>query len=176
MNKQKVSKSLLIYDQSRKVLLAAVISYVIMAIAFFFAALSSGLIGTGLAVALVFCYRNVQQGKSGGLNWGGILTGMNGVAALWFFWLVREASTWTFAAIIAVIVLVSAFFVVMMLRGMKAHMNIPKNVDIAQTLTEYTGMRKQEKMENSFNAKAFRESVKNGTFEMPLVLKSETPL
>lgn len=176
MNKQRISKNLLIYDQGRKVLLAAVIVYVITAIAFFFVAPSSGIIASGLATALVFCYRNVQQGKTGGLNWGGILTGMNGVAALWFLWLVRGAARWSLVVIIGGIVLVAAFFVAMMLRGMKAHMNIPEKVDIAQTLTEYKGIKKQQKMENSFNGKAFRESVKDGTFEMPLVLKSETPL
>ena len=169
-----VSKHLLTIRRATDVLMADIILYGVVAVLFMLVSTSSAIIGAGFTAALVFCRRNVKAGKSGGFNWAGIINGMLGFASLWYLWLVRDGATGTLAAIVAVVVGISAFFVVVFLKAMKAHMGISEKIDIAKTLEAFAEDRAQQKADGTYDGNAFRESLKDGSFEMALIYKEES--
>lgn len=171
MTKHIISKNLLAFYQAKRVLMVESVIYGIGAALFILVSVSSAVIGAGFTAALYFCYRNAQKGKENGFNWAAMINGMVAFSSLWYLWLVREAATFRLVVIVAILAMIAGFFIVVYLRGMRAHMDIPEKIDIPQTLETFAEKRQQDKESKTYSAKAFRESLKDGTFEMQLIYK-----
>jgi hypothetical protein len=173
MDKFIISKNLLAYNMAKKVLLVECFIYGMVALLFLLVLkdTTSVVITAGLTLAMYFCYRNVQKGKDGGLNWAGLINGIPAFAALWYLWLARSVVTFKLVVLAVVLVVFAGAFIAVFARGMKAHSKIPTYIDIAKTLDIFELNTNQQKNDQTYSREAFRESVKNGTFEMELVYK-----
>ncbi len=173
MDKYIISKNLLVFHRAKKVLLAECFLYGGVALLFWLVLkdVTSVVIAGGLTLALYFCYRGAKKGKDGGLNWAGLITGIPAFASLWYLWLARSVATFRLVVVAAVLVAFAGVFIAVFARGMKAHINIPENIDISKTLEVYEVNTKQQKEDQTFDRKAHREAIKNGTFEMEFAYK-----
>jgi len=168
MTKHEISKQLLNFDQAKGALLFLEIFNLLTIIyLFFYGSAVSAFLALAAAVILFLSYANAKKGKSGGFYWGLVIYVINALVMIINVIMV-DASL---IGGIFVAILIAAVFV----QGIKAKKMIPENIDIVKTLDEYKKDLKQRRKDKTFSGKAYRQSLKDGTFEMSLVLKNETP-
>lgn len=176
MTTQTVSKEILKIHRTLGVLMANIILFGAMAVLFFLVSASSVIITGVITGVLVYGYMEVKKGKSRGFKWAAMINGMMGAATLWYMWLVRSGATPKLIMIAVVVVAIAAAFATAFYLGIKAFDGLSNKIDLSKTLEVFVEERKHQKEEGTFDAKAFRQSVKDGSFEMELVYKENNDL
>jgi len=164
MTNHEISKQLLNFNQAKGALLfLAIFNALTIIYLFIYGSAVSAFIALVGAVILFLSYANAKKGRSGGFYWGLVLYVINALVII-INVIMIDAS---FIGGIFVAVLI----VVVFAQGIKAKKMIPENIDIVKTLDEYKKDLKQRKKDKTFSGKAYRQSIKDGTFEMALYEK-----
>ena len=173
MTKQEVSKRILTIQWASVVMIADMALYSALALLFLLvtASVSATLITGILAAVLFYGHMEVKKGKSRGFNWAVMINGMMTAGSLWYLWMARSAINPRLLAVAGGVVAVSVFFVVVFILGMRAFMGVSEKIDISKTLEVYAENKKQKKEDKTYDAKAFHQSVKDGSFEMEIIYK-----
>ncbi|MEX1307903.1 MAG: hypothetical protein AB1Z19_05215 [Eubacteriales bacterium] len=173
MTKQDISKHILTIQRANSVMIVDIALYGALTLLFLIVtgSPSATIITGGLTAILVYGHLQVKKGSSRGFNWAVMINGMMAAASLWNLWMARSAPGIRMITVVGSVVIISVLFMVIFICGMRAFTNISEKIDIGKTLEVYSENKNQQKEDKTYDAKAFRQSVKDGSFEMELVYK-----
>ncbi len=167
MTNSKISKKLLEFKQAEATILSAAILNTVAMFAFILSQDYFTLIIVAVCTTIIwFCYANVRKGKKAGLIVGAVMYGLNAILDIVVAMLITMQGT------LIVNLLISIGFMITFISGAKARTEIPDSINIVETLDIFTKDQKRQKKEKTWDAKAYRDAIKAGTFEMELFYKS----